>query len=709
MNFDVVRGRVSKPQQTKLLIEAVEKYIKNTNDEGTLYLGYPLTANKDKAVTIDALFVSVNKGMIAFILSSEEEQDILKEEQDSLYYHIDYYLKNYDSLRKGRSLAFNPVVITVLPSKIKYSNKDYIFTDIDGIEKNINKVEKFNKSLYKKLCEILQKVSDLKPKKARNNVKLENSYGAIIKKIEKEIANLDQWQKKAAFEIPEGPQRIRGLAGSGKTIVLALKAAYLHTQYSHMKIAITYYTRSLYQQYVNLISNFVNELSGDEVNWENIDIIHAWGSSSEKGVYSIITDQLNIIPYNLTAAINKFGRQNTFKYVCKEAIEVMNSNFVPIYDAILIDEAQDLPSEFFRLIYNLAKEPKRIVWAYDELQNLTDLEMPTLEEMFGVDSDGNLNINIENYDNEAKRDITLPICYRNPPWTLALAHSIGFGIYHNPILQTFDELESWREIGYTVKSGRLKYNNTVTLSRKNSATPEYFDELLNDKDSLIFKPFDTIQLQYKWIAEQIYKNINEDELDPDDILVIFPNVYTAKSEYIELNKFLTFYGIKSILAGVNTDRDSFRIKENITCSNIYRAKGNEAPMVYIVNSDYCNEGNDIEDTRRLRNILFTGITRARAWVRICYVNSNNNSIIDEIDKCKDNNYELKFKIPSPDEIKEATKLYKKNEHEKVSKIKSNIIDLLELVKSGEIDINDIEQSSEIKELMMLLSRKKKND
>lgn len=46
--------------------------------------------------------------------------------------------------------------------------------------------------------------------------------------------------KKAAFEIPEGPQRIRGLAGSGKTIVLALKAAYLHTQYPDMKIAVTF-------------------------------------------------------------------------------------------------------------------------------------------------------------------------------------------------------------------------------------------------------------------------------------------------------------------------------------------------------------------------------------------------------------------------------------------------------------------------------------
>jgi Resolvase, N terminal domain len=42
-----------------------------------------------------------------------------------------------------------------------------------------------------------------------------------MKIIEREIANLDRWQKRAAIETPKGPQRIRGLACSGKTIVLA--------------------------------------------------------------------------------------------------------------------------------------------------------------------------------------------------------------------------------------------------------------------------------------------------------------------------------------------------------------------------------------------------------------------------------------------------------------------------------------------------------
>ena len=41
-------------------------------------------------------------------------------------------------------------------------------------------------------------------------------------------------QGRAVIETVEGVQRIRGLAGSGKTIVLALKAAYLHAPVSRV-------------------------------------------------------------------------------------------------------------------------------------------------------------------------------------------------------------------------------------------------------------------------------------------------------------------------------------------------------------------------------------------------------------------------------------------------------------------------------------------
>lgn len=52
MGFDIVRGKITKPEQSNQLIEAVQEYMDKNAATGTLYLGYPLTANADEAITV---------------------------------------------------------------------------------------------------------------------------------------------------------------------------------------------------------------------------------------------------------------------------------------------------------------------------------------------------------------------------------------------------------------------------------------------------------------------------------------------------------------------------------------------------------------------------------------------------------------------------------------------------------------------------------
>ena len=66
--------------------------------------------------------------------------------------------------------------------------------------------------------------------------------------------------------------------------------------------------------------------------------------------------------------------------------------------------------------------------------------------------------------------------------------------------------------------------------RSEEASPTYFKDLLDKDDAVLVERFDNCIQEYKWVSEQIKKNIEEDELDPDDILVIFPDTYYAKSE-----------------------------------------------------------------------------------------------------------------------------------------------------------------------------------
>lgn len=236
MSLDIVRGRISNIVATKELINIIEKRDTEEYNE-TLYLGYPLSASAESTVTVDAVLLSEKLGLVAFIFSRLEDTEEIVEEQGELYYQLTNTLTQYPSLRKGRSLAFEPCVISITPNVIEESVEDgYVLTTFEELPQIISEIPEFDTGYYRVLVESLQKIASIKPRKKRRNVKNAGSKGDIIKKIEKEIANLDQWQKKAALEIVEGPQRIRGLAGSGKTIVLALKAAYLHAQYPEWDI-----------------------------------------------------------------------------------------------------------------------------------------------------------------------------------------------------------------------------------------------------------------------------------------------------------------------------------------------------------------------------------------------------------------------------------------------------------------------------------------
>ncbi|RBL82402.1 hypothetical protein DDE05_37820 [Streptomyces cavourensis] len=404
-----------------------------------------------------------------------------------------------------------------------------------------------------------------------------------MKVIERGIANLDQWQKAAAIETPEGPQRIRGLAGSGKTVVLALKAAYLHTQHPEWRIAVTFHSRALYQQIQDLVERFTFEYSNDRYDEQFLQIMHSWGSSSKAGMYSEMARAVGVTPRDWNYARATYGMDNAFQGVCQELLAVVRADAPePVFDAVLIDEAQDLPPEFFQLVYLLTRDPKRIVWGYDELQKLSESAMPGTDELFGTGPAGESLVSLAQQDKQPRRDIVLPVCYRNTPWALATAHALGIGVYREEgLLQHFDAPELWGDIGYNTVHGSLALGSAVTLERAESSSPAYFRELLTSDDAVIMKRFDDQAAQDIWVAQQIKKNLAEDELEHDDILIVLPDVYRAKSRAPRLMQTLLQHGISSHLVGVGTSVDEVFKRDSVALAHIYRAKGNEAPMVYV--------------------------------------------------------------------------------------------------------------------------------
>lgn len=635
---------------------AVEQFVQAARQadlHGTLYIGYPVLSIDDEKIEFDALLVSRDRGVIVFdlySLGSDTDHGLTDEivkRQEKLHAALYNRLNSFSDLRSGRRLIIDIFTTIIHPISNEFSKHDEI--QIVGLRRLsdlefIPIVDRLNDKKISHLNAAVQRISNLRPKKKRSNVEKSDSKGYVIREIEKKIANLDLWQKRGSIEYVNGPQRIRGLAGSGKTVVLALKAAYLHVKRPEWDIVITFNTRSLIRQFETLITRFVYAQVSEEPDWKKLRIVHAWGGADRTGVYKEYCSGTNHIYRDFGTAARLYGYNNAFRGACDEAAIRTPEIDLDLYDMILIDEAQDLPSSFFKIVHRMVKNPKRIVWAYDDLQNLNDIQLPSPKDLFGQSSNGKPRVELKNEIDKPLQDIVLPRCYRNPPWTLLSAHGLGFGVHREPMVQMFTEPNIWERLGYSARSGTLDFENNVEVVRATDSTPGFFYDLLRTpNDTLISRTFVNAQEQYAWVADEIKTLIDIDELEHSDILLILPNVRTSKSEGAMLLRALLSADLRAHIPGQTSSKDSIFRDKSIAITHVHRAKGNEAPVVFVLNSDFCEHNSSI---KYRRNILFTAITRSRAWTYILGVGPNMDKISSELNEIREANFSLNFLYPS---------------------------------------------------------------
>ena len=689
--LDLTIGEQTNALAAKQLIELL-KYV---DWIGSLYIGYPLLASADETILIDALLTCEEHGVIVFhfceVENLYENKDLIRRKQDELFTAVDVRFRQFRSILDGRKLPFEIQVVSIVPgSENVIQEESLIISGQNNLLDTISKFPAISEDILVKINSSIQRLTTLKPIRKRSSVTRVDSRGAILKSIESGIANLDQWQKKGAIESPNGVQRIRGLAGSGKTIILALKAAYLHTAHPDWDIVITFHTRALSQQLKNLIRRFTFEHINDEPDWDKLKVIHTWGSPREPGVYSDIALAHDFTPRDFAFGKESYTYEHAFEGVCSELIKKIGDNFRPQFDAILIDEAQDLPQSFFELVFLATKDPKRIIYAYDELQNLSDYSMAPPEILFGKNADGDPRVpDLPNAEGYPKQDIVLPICYRNTSWALSVAHALGFGIYREEgLVQFFDNPGLLTEVGYETLSGNLDLGNNVTLRRREDSSPNYFKKL-DPSDAILFKVFENKFEQAKSLALSIKKDLTDSELEYQDILVIISDPLTSRTEAGILVKELNKLNIPSHLAGVTSSRDQLFFEDSIAITNIYRAKGNEASMVYIINADYSFQGLELE---KRRNILFTAITRSKAWVRVFGCGSEMEGLIKEANKVVNNNFEFKFKVPTSSELQALRRIHRDrtpDERKEIKTLQSNLKKFIKLINDGDLAIENL--------------------
>lgn len=621
-------------------------------EEAELYYDFPVLKDLEGEVVRSwILLVSRKHGVISIEVSEarsrqgkalEEELEETNSKLDQTYSLLYSRLIRNGNLRRRRGELVFPIEGLLFAPSISSAEISLAFEvyNYASLEKYIqeNKIEPLSPSIYTDLIATIEGARGIIRPRAREITKLDtHSKGFIANKIESEISGFDEQQKHGAITVLDGLQRIRGLAGSGKTVVLAMKAAQMHLRSPDAQILYTFYTRSLYQHIQRLITRFYRQFDDRDPDWSRVKILHAWGGKTVEGVYSNACTAHGVSPMTFTEASLMPG-DDAFDTVCTDLLKKVSIR--PMYDYIFVDEGQDFSPSFLRLCVKLA-EKQRVVYAYDDLQTIWRAGAPTPTEISGVDKGGKQRI-------ELTDDIVLYKCYRNPRELLVCAHALGFGIYGKKIVQMLQNKAHWEDIGYIVLEGTFEAGSSTVIERLAENSLRTISDEYTPDEIVEAYVYDEFNDEIKGVANKIKDDI-KDGLRPDDILVEVVDDRSAKSYLSSLSSALAKKGIKTnnIHSDVYGIKDFYK-EDHVTLSTVHKAKGNEAFIVYVVGVDALFAGGA---GPRERNMLFTAMTRAKGWVRISGMGEDAKKCLEEVNQALQNFPYIRFKYPSKEDLR----------------------------------------------------------
>jgi len=493
----------------------------------------------------------------------------------------------------------------------------------------------------------------------------QQTRASVLVKVRQHLCEFDLQQEHIGKEIPPGPQRIRGIAGSGKTVLLCQKATHMHLKHPDWDIALVFFSRSLYNQIIKQLDKWLRRFSGGEVGYDpkraKLRPLHAWGAKSQPGLYSTICRAAGVKRLN----VNDTQSKQPHEALAEVCIQLLKETKIPqLYNAILIDEGQDLivddhlkfegKQPFYWLAYQALRavspsqpEQRRLIWAYDEAQSLESLNIPNASELFGEEL-GHLVTGY--YSGGIRKSEIMHRCYRTPGPILTAAHGIGMGLLRRGgMLTGITRVEDWQAIGYQVIIENQQVNppcflprreddgatsranlefipgQQITLKRPPENSPNLVPQIWKHP-VLEFIAYRDRQSELTALAQNIIYNLRYDGLKPSrEILVIVlgsgfeaMQLETAVAEFL-ISQGLDIYIPSTLDCNIlqpdkeNCDPNRFWCEGGVTVSRIHRAKGNEAEMVYVVGLD--NVAKDASNLQ-LRNQLFVALTRAKGWLKL---------------------------------------------------------------------------------------------
>lgn len=386
------------------------------------------------------------------------------------------------------------------------------------------------------------------------------------------IQAMDLHQESLARQLGDKNRLIRGVAGSGKTLILAARAKMLMKEHPDWNILVLCYGIPLSRVIRSQIHRMLEEpedlfdFAASQINSSgtpsiekpsNLQIatFHEWLWSTMR-----IKDEL-IEPY-----LEKINRGETI---------------LPQYDAILIDEGQDFEPSWLELLSKvLNPETQSLLLVEDKAQNIYKRKT-SLSQNTGLDFRGRSKILSINYRNTAQ--------IVNFAWDFYRTHS---------------------SLGEKVKEGTSIEGVEIIppqSTKRKGIEPQ-------------IKHCASFAEEVQWVAEQM-KILHEQKKVPYAEMAVLYRVQKRYSySYIDvLQKELSKHGIPYNWFTENTaaKRQFERHQEAVKLSTLDSSKGLDFKAVFIVNIDSMPFKLE-EHPEREVSLFYIGMTRAMDWLFLSY-------------------------------------------------------------------------------------------
>ncbi|MGG2196824.1 3'-5' exonuclease [Paenibacillus validus] len=380
------------------------------------------------------------------------------------------------------------------------------------------------------------------------------------------IKTMDLHQENIAKQIGDKHRLIRGVAGSGKTLVLASRVKMLAKAHPEWKILVLCYGIPLSRSLKQLIHQKIDE--PDDL----LDLINIESKSHHK--------DSNIEVYNFHEWLK--NRLNMKDTEIPNLLEKLNNKeaIVPSYDAIMIDEGQDFEPEWLKLVSEcLNPATQSLLLVEDRAQSIFKRKT-SLAQDIGLDFRG--------------RSKVLSINYRNTAQIVQFA---------------WDFYQEHSQLKNKVQEGSVEGIEIIPPQSTRRKGPEPF-----------IKGFRNIQEEMNFVSKSITFLHQQKNIQLQDIAILYRVKNSHRISYIdEIRNSLKEHNLAFtwVTESSESKRNFVRDENTIKISTIDSAKGLDFRVVFIINIE--NMPFTLEEVEeREVSLFYIGMTRALEWLFLTY-------------------------------------------------------------------------------------------